>query len=81
MINKVCDRNLSYTQEERIPQNFDDMDIVVMYNQDDRHWCYTPTLDLSEFTEMKCGTLTIYVRNDSGVNPTTIDIEGLRINF
>lgn len=81
VINKVCDRNLSYTQEERIPQNFDDMDIVVMYNQEDRHWCYTPTLDLSEFTEMKCGTLTIYVRNGSGLNPAAIDIEGLRINF
>ena len=56
-------------------------DNVYFWTQEDRHWCYTPTLDLSEFTEMKCGTLTIYVRNGSGLNPAAIDIEGLRINF
>ena len=39
------------------------MDVVVMYNEEDRHWCYTPSLDLSDFTEKKCGTLTMYIRN------------------
>lgn len=81
LINKVCDLNLYYPEEYYEPQSFEDMDIVVMYNQEDRHWCYTPTLDLSDFTEMKCGTLTIYVRNDSGITPADTDIEGLRINF
>ena len=41
----------------------EDMDVVVMYNREDRHWCYEPSLDLSDFTEQKCGTLTMYVRN------------------
>lgn len=41
----------------------DNMDIVVMYNEEDRHWCYTPSLDLSGFTEKKCGTITMYIRN------------------
>lgn len=81
LINKVCDLNLHYPEEYYEPQNFEDMDIVVMYNQEDRHWCYTPTLDLSDFTEMKCGTLTIYIRNDSGIAPVDTDIEGLRIHF
>ncbi len=40
------------------------MDVVVMYNREDRHWCYEPSLDLSDFTEQKCGTLTLYFRNE-----------------
>ena len=38
------------------------MDVVVMYNREDRHWCYDPSLDLSDFTEQDCGTLTMYFR-------------------
>ncbi len=41
----------------------DNMDVVVMYNKEDRHWCYEPSLDLSDFTEQKCGTITMYFRN------------------
>ena len=41
----------------------EDTDVVVMYNREDRHWCYEPSLDLSDFTEQKCGTVTMYVRN------------------
>ncbi len=41
----------------------EDIDVVVMYNREDRHWCYEPSLDLSDFTEQKCGTITMYVRN------------------
>lgn len=80
-INQVWGVNSTFTEDRYVFQDFDDMDIVVMYNQEDRHWCYTPTLDLSDFTEMKCGTLTIYIRNDSGITPVDTDIEGLRINF
>ncbi len=40
------------------------MDVVVMYNREDRHWCYDPSLDLSEFEERKCGTLTMYFRKN-----------------
>lgn len=65
--------------EETYP--IEDMDIVVMYNREDRHWCYDPTLDLSEFTEIPCGTLTLYVRNDSGVEIPEIQIPGLKIHF
>lgn len=42
---------------------FEDMDIIIMYNHEDRHWCYEPSLDLSDFAELKCGTLTMYTRN------------------
>lgn len=41
----------------------ENMDVVVMYNEEDRHWCYTPSLDLSDFTEKKYGTITMYIRN------------------
>ena len=41
----------------------DNMDVVVMYNKEDRHWCYEPSLDLSDFTEYKNNTITMYIRN------------------
>ena len=55
------DRSFGPRENERA--EFADIDVVVMYNQDDRHWCYEPSLDLSDFTEQKCGTITMYVRN------------------
>lgn len=59
----------------------DDMDIVIVHNRQDRHWYYEPTLDLSDFTEIPCGTLTLFVRNNKGFEIPKIQIEGLKINF
>ena len=53
----------SYGPREDETDVLGNMDVVVMYNEEDRHWCYTPSLDLSDFTEKKCGTLTMYIRN------------------
>lgn len=55
--------NRCYGPREDETDIFDNMDIVVMYNEEDRHWCYTPSLDLSDFTQKKCGTITMYIRN------------------
>lgn len=68
-------------EEDDSVWKLEDMDIVVMYNKEDRHWCYTPSLDLSDFTELKSGTLSIYVRNNSDIVPVDTEVEGLRINF
>lgn len=57
--------NRSFGPREDEQAAFEDIDVVVMYNQEDRHWCYEPSLDLSDFTEKKCGTITMYVRNGS----------------
>lgn len=54
--------NRSYGAREDEQAPFEEIDVVVMYNEEDRHWCYTPSLDLSDFTEKKCGTITMYVR-------------------
>lgn len=83
IINQVCDSNFvyRYSEEQQKEQSFNDMDIVVMYNKEDRHWCYEPSLDLSDFTEIICGTLNIYVRNGCGIEVPQISVEGLRINF
>lgn len=40
----------------------DNIDVVIMYNREDRHWCYEPSLDLTDFTEYKCNTITMYIR-------------------
>lgn len=53
----------SYGPREDETDVLDNMDIVVMYNEEDRHWCYTPSLDLTGFTEKKCGTITMYIRD------------------
>lgn len=59
---KKIDRSFGPREDERA--DFADIDVVVMYNQEDRHWCYEPSLDLTDFTEQKCGTITMYVRNE-----------------
>lgn len=56
-------RSFGPREDETAP--FEEMDVIVMYNEEDRHWCYTPGLDLSDFTEKKCGTVTMYVRKET----------------
>ena len=57
------------------------MDIVITHNREDRHWYYEPTLDLSDFTEIPCGTLTLFVRNNKGLEIPDIQVKALKINF
>lgn len=52
-----------FGEREDETASLDEMDVVLMYNEEDRHWCYTPSLDLSGFTEYKCSTITMYVRD------------------
>ena len=46
--------------------NLDDIDILVAYNHEDRHWEYdvqeVPGCDLSGFDKTTCGTLDVYMR-------------------
>lgn len=55
--------NRSFGPREDEQAAFEEIDVIVMYNKEDRHWCYEPSLDLSDFSERKCGTITMYVRN------------------
>lgn len=59
----------------------EDMDIVIAHNRDDRHWYYEPTFDVTDFTEIPCGTLTLYVRNNAGLEIPAVQVRGLKINF
>lgn len=61
-IYKELDEEGNYSLEEGMLEN---MDIIVMYNREDRHWCYEPdlNLDLSDYTEEKCDTLTMFIKN------------------
>lgn len=54
--------------------SLDDIDIVVMYNRNDRDFDHEVNLNLSDFTEVDCGTLTIYVRNNDGITIPKIDV-------
>lgn len=51
-----------FGEREDEEEILDNMDVVVMYNKEDRHWCYEPSLDLSDFDETNLGTITMYVR-------------------
>lgn len=51
-----------------------DADIVVMYNRDDRHYNHEPSLSLDGFSQIKCGTLTMFVRDEDGLNPQAINV-------
>ncbi len=55
--------NRSFGPREDEQAAFEEIDVVVMYNQEDRHWCYEPSLDLRDFEEINCGTITMYVRD------------------
>lgn len=57
--------NRSFGPREDEQAAFEDIDVIVMYNQEDRHWCYEPSLDLTGFTKINCGTINMYIR-DSG---------------
>ena len=56
--------NRSFGPREDEQAAFEEIDVIVMYNQEDRHWCYEPSLDLSGFQEINCGTINMYVRQD-----------------
>lgn len=43
--------------------DLDNISVIIMYNKEDRHWCYDPNIDLHNFTLYKCGTLDLYIRN------------------
>lgn len=67
-INRVCDPNLNYDPtDEKIfsSHKLEEMDIVLMYNRNDRHYCYQPSLDSSDFEIIECGSMTIWVRKGS----------------
>ena len=56
-------------------RDFEEMDVIVMYNQNDRHWSEYKNLDVSEFDLYRCGSLDLYIRPD--VNVSGIDfVEG-----
>lgn len=73
--------NAQIVRDDTGTYTIDDMDVVVAHGHDDRHWYYDPTFDKSDFTEIPCGTLILYVRNNAGLEIPQIQIQGLKINF
>lgn len=51
--------------------DFNDVDVVVAYNRNDRHFTLEPSCDLSDFECVKCGSIDIYCRksvSDDAIN-------------
>lgn len=51
-----------------------DIDVIVMYNQNDRHWSEYKDLALSDFELYRCGSLDLYIRPD--VDVSCLDVIG-----
>lgn len=80
-VSEECGWMVDYKMAEPVGQRLTEMDIVVMYNREDRHFTYDMTLDLSDYTEIPCGTLTLFVRENSGIKIVNPQIKGLKIHF
>ena len=79
VINQVFDPNMWIADNSvSEQQDFGKMDIVIMYNQDDRHWCYDPSLDASGFDITKCGSMTIWTKKEKIEKP---QVKGIRDYF
>ncbi len=64
-INRVCDPHLNYDPSDAeiySSHKLDEMDVVLMYNRNDRHYCYQPSLDSADFEVLDCGSMTIWIR-------------------
>lgn len=75
VINQVFDPNMWIADNSvSEQQDFGKMDIVILYNQDDRHWCYDPSLDTSGFDITKCGSMTIWTKKEKIEKPQVKEI-------
>ena len=72
------DKYQQYTDSNDAELNIADADIVVMYNKDDRHYNHESTINLSGFRMVKCGTLTMYIRDGAGLKISAITIKPSR---
>ena len=67
-----------YTGANSDEVSIDDMDLIVMYNTDDRHYNHEPTINRNGFNGIKCGTLTMYVRDGAGIPMPDINVKSSR---
>ena len=58
-----------------------DMDVIVMYSNEDRHFTDTPDIDVSDYEYKRYGTLDIFVKKSSGIDFPDANIKPLKINF
>ena len=47
--------------------DLDSIDIIVMVNRRDRHFLFDPDINLTDFKKVPCGSMTLYVRNSTGI--------------
>lgn len=77
-INRVCDMNISYDPNDKEifeTYGLEEMDVVLMYNQKDRHYCYEPSLDASDFEVFDIGTMRIWIRKGTVPVPQMPDVK------
>lgn len=58
-----------------------DMDVIVAYNKEDRHWCHEIEFDVSKYDKYTCGTLDVYVKPEKVSNIPNMEVRGLWFDF
>lgn len=53
-----------HVKDEKPPVSFEEVDIILLYDQSDRHYIEEPKLDLSNYTVKQYGTVRMAVRNN-----------------
>ncbi|MCH4034510.1 MAG: hypothetical protein LKH04_08240 [Lachnospiraceae bacterium] len=53
--------------------DLDSIDVIVTANRRDRHFLFDPDLDLTDFTKVPCGSMTLYIRNSTCIDIPAIE--------
>lgn len=56
-----------------------DMDVIVAYNRDDRHFVIEPNFDLSGYTYVKCGSIDLYYSDEAAKTLTDEKLSRLKV--
>ncbi len=63
---------IDFSSDQPPADKLEDFDVIVAYNQKDRHWEYHAYeylgLTDAEYESTDCGTFTIYARRDAGID-------------
>ncbi|MBD5477119.1 MAG: hypothetical protein HDR17_14240 [Lachnospiraceae bacterium] len=77
-INRVCDINIHYDPNDTEVfeiHDLNEIDVILMYNQNDRHYCYEPSLDASDFEIFDIGSMTMWIRKGRISIPQIPDVK------
>ena len=71
--------NIELIVDPDLDVDLSDIDVIVAYNRDDRHFMLEPNIDLSGYTYVKCGSLDLYYNDSAAQTLTQEKLDRLRV--